>query len=56
MIEIVDGWRLEVHIQNLAYPKDPDIAAIPLSESDYVCKSRHISKDQAQHVARPKKL
>ena len=56
LIETVDGPRIEVHSNNLARPKDPDIAVIPLSASDYVRKSRHIIEEQAEHVARPKKL
>ena len=56
LIETSDGCWTEVHIHNLAHPVDPDISAIPLSESDYVRESCNIRKEQAQHVAQPKKL
>ena len=56
LIETLDGRRLEVHSHNLAHLEDPDMVAIPLSASDYVRDSHHISKDQAQHVEQPKKL
>ena len=56
LIETVDGCRIEVPSHNLVHPEDPEISAIPLSSSDYVCESRHISEEQAQHVALPKKF
>ena len=45
LIETVDGCRIEVPSHNLVHPEDPEISAIPLSSSDYVCKSRHISDE-----------
>ena len=45
LIETVDGLWIKVHRHNLAQPEDPDIAAIPMSASEYVCKSCHIRKD-----------
>ena len=43
-----------MHSHNLLHPEEPDIAAIPISVSDYIHKSRHFSEEQSQHKAGPK--
>ena len=56
LIDNVHGFWIEGHIHNLAHPDDPYISDIPMSASDYVCEYCHISEEQEQHVALPKKL
>lgn len=55
-METTNKRQFKVHCQNLSHPDDPDAALIPVLAWYYVKESKHISEEQVQRIAYPKKL
>jgi hypothetical protein len=55
-IQKSDDSVILVNLETLNFIENPDIASIPLTSVDYVCKSENIEPLQMEHIMHPKTI